>query len=97
MPRVFSQVFRGVSRGRVAGTAAVFALHLTLGGEVDICGRDDLFFCFSRDFGRKTDVTTFKEPVLLLRSENVSGPASMALNCAPPPLFKFLGNAQSLS
>ena len=42
----------------------------------------------------------FKKPVLLLRSENISGPIGMALNCAP--LFKFLGtpllgNAHGLS
>ena len=29
-----------------------------------------------------TDEMTFKEPVLLLRNENISGPAGMALNCA---------------
>ena len=67
-----------------------FALHLTLGGEVDIGERDNLFFCSLLDFGRNTDAVTFKDPVLLLRSENISGPAGMALNCAPSP-FKFLG------
>ena len=37
---------------------------------------------------------TFKEPVLFLPRENISGPAGMALNCAPlppPPPFKFMG------
>ena len=34
---------------------------------------------------------TFKEPVLLLRNENISGPAGMALNCAP--LFQIPGHA----
>ena len=36
MPRVFFQVLRGA--------ASFFALHLTLGGKVGICGRDNLFF-----------------------------------------------------
>ena len=57
-----------------------FALHLTLGGKLDIYGRDDLFFCASPDLGRKTDVMTFREPVLFLRCENTSGPAGMALS-----------------
>ena len=33
----------------------------------------------------------FKEAVLFLRSENISGPVSMALNCAPP--FQISGYA----
>ena len=50
---------------------------------MDICGRGDLFFfCSSLDFGRKTDVMTFEEPAFFLRSENISSPAGMALNCA---------------
>ena len=63
--------------GWALGLRLFFAFHLTLGGKVDICGRDDLFF-FSLDFGQETDVTTFKEPVLLLRSKIISGPAGMA-------------------
>ena len=56
---------------------------------MDICGCDGFFYS-SLDFGRKKDAMIFKEPVLLLRSENISGPAGMALNCGPHP-FKFLG------
>ena len=45
IPRVFFQVFRGVSR-REGGALGprFFALHLTLGGKVDIHAREDLFF-----------------------------------------------------
>ena len=99
MPRVFFQVFIGVSR-EGAGAAAFIVLYLTLGGKWT--SADDItFFCSSLDFGRKTDVMTFIEPVLLLLSENISRPAGMALNCAPSP-FKspgtpLLGNAQDLS
>ena len=39
--------------------AAFFALHLTEGGKVDICGRIDLLFGSSLGFGQKTDVVTF--------------------------------------
>ena len=45
------------------------------------------FFCSSLDLGQKTDVMPFKEPVLLLRIENISGPAGMTLNCGPAPLL----------
>ena len=38
---------------------------------------------------------TFKEPVVLLRSENISGPAGMALSCAPPS-FQIPGQAPDL-
>ena len=41
---------------------------------MDSCGRDDHFFCSLLDFGLKTEVMTFREPVLLLRSENIFGP-----------------------
>ena len=49
------------------------------------------FFCSLLDFGRKTDVMIFEELVLLLHRENISGPAGMALNCAPP--FQIPGRA----
>ena len=52
MPRVFFQVLKGVSRGAL-GPRLFFALHLTLGGKVDICARDDLFFALHLNFGRK--------------------------------------------
>ena len=42
------------------------ALHVILTGELDICGRDDLFFALSR---RAT--LGFKEPFILLRNENM--------------------------
>ena len=61
MPRVFFQVFRGVSRKDAGGWGrGFFVLHLTEGEKVDICGHIDLFFCSSLDFGRKTNVMTFK-------------------------------------
>ena len=93
MPRFFSRS-SGVHPVGGRWGHGFFALHLTLGGKVNICGRDDLFFCFcsSLDFGRKTDVMTFKKPVLLLRRENISSPAGMALNCAPTP-FQIPGHA----
>ena len=47
MPRVFFQVFRGVSRGGGNWGRDFFALHLTLGGKVDICEHDDLFLLFT--------------------------------------------------
>ena len=57
-------LFPGV-QGRIqetAGAATFFARHLTWGGKVDKCGRDDLFF-FAHDFGpekwRSADVMTF--------------------------------------
>ena len=74
-------LFRCSGRTHGGGvSAAFFATHFTLCRKVDICGRDDLFTFFSSslDFGWKTDVITFKEPVLLLRCENISGPAGMA-------------------
>ena len=63
--------YKGQSEGVM--TFIFLALHLTLDEKLYICGRDDVFFWSSLDFGRKTDVMTVKEPVLLLRSENVSG------------------------
>ena len=61
MPRVFFRC-SGAYSGRAlgAGAAAFFALHLTEGGKVDICGRIDVFFCSSLHFEQKTHVMTFK-------------------------------------
>ena len=57
------------------------------------------FFRSSLDFGRKMDVMTFKEAVLLLRSENISDPVGMVLNCAPPtpPEQSYGGQSLKLS
>ena len=42
MPRVFFQVSTGEFRG-AAGATTFFALDLTWGGKVSMCGRDDFF------------------------------------------------------
>ena len=52
-----------------------FWFSLFLGGKMDICGRDDLFFlaftCLWAESWTSVDVITLKEPVFLLRSENM--------------------------
>ena len=55
--------------------AFFFYLHLTLDGKVDSADVMTIF-CSFLDFGLKTDVMTFKEFVLLLRSENIFGPVA---------------------
>ena len=79
----------GVTRSFL-GANAQFLFSVRMGVSRGAAGAVT-FFCSSLDFGRKTDVMTFEEPVFFLRSENISGPAGMVLNCPPPP-FKFLGN-----
>ena len=92
LPRVFFQMYRGVSRGgRGAKAAAFFCSLLDFRRKSgDLRTWCPLFFALHWIFGEITDVMTFKGPVLLLRSENISSPAGVVLNCVPFP-FKFLG------
>ena len=51
-----------------------FALNLILSGKLDICGRDGPFLLFTKFWAENwtsADLVVFKEPVLLLRSENM--------------------------
>ena len=78
----------GVYRGEAG--AGFFCSSLDFGRKSGHSADAMTFFLSSLNFGRKTDVTIFKEPVLYLRSENISGPAGMALNFAP---FQIPGHA----
>ena len=64
-PQTNAQNFRDVKliKGQSEGVMThFFALHLILGGKLDICGRFDLFFCSLLDLGRKTNSIKLHPP-----------------------------------
>ena len=64
---------------------------------MDICERDDLFFlvftCFWAEKWTYADVMTLKEPVLLLRSENVISPNTLSLSIVFLSFYAVAKNA----
>ena len=72
LPRKFWKVLVQI----MASNAMTFFLVFTCfwAEEMDICGRDDLFLVFTflgAENWTSADMMTLKEPVLLLRGENV--------------------------
>ena len=74
----------------------VFDLHLILGEKLDIRGSDDPFFfflgftCFWAGNWTCADLMTLKQPVLLLRSENIVSRWKSARSASSEPKATFL-------